>query len=58
LNNQYTRQIERSCLAAFFAPEAQERLFVIAHDDPGIRAADELAPVDPMYRLGHLDISL
>jgi hypothetical protein len=45
LDNQYARQIEGSCLAAFFAPKAQERLFVLAHYYPGIRAADELAAI-------------
>jgi hypothetical protein len=43
LDNQYAGQIERGRLAAFFAPKAQERLFVLAHDGPGIRAANELA---------------
>jgi hypothetical protein len=31
-------------LAALFAPQAQEGSFVAAHDDQGVRAADESAP--------------
>ena len=30
-------------LAALFAPEPKQRILVIAHDDPGVRAADKVA---------------
>jgi hypothetical protein len=45
LDNQNARKIERGGLTALFSPETVEGLFVLAHDDPGIRAADELAAV-------------
>jgi hypothetical protein len=32
-------------LASFFAPEAIEGLLVLAHNDPGIGAADKLASI-------------
>ena len=46
LNDQDARKIGRGGLTALFSPETVEGLFVLAHDDPGIRAADELAAVD------------
>ena len=33
-------------LAALFPPEAQQGRLVIAHDDPGVRAADELTSIN------------
>ena len=30
-------------LAAFFAPQPKQRILVIAHDDPGVGAADKVA---------------
>ncbi len=33
-------------LAALFSPEPQQGEFIVAHNDPGVRAADERAPVD------------
>ena len=32
-------------LAAFFAPQPKQRILVIAHDDPGVGAADKVAAV-------------
>jgi hypothetical protein len=34
-------QILRLDLAALFAPEPDQRLLILAHDDAGVRAADE-----------------
>ena len=34
----------RLYFTAFFPPEPDEGGFIIAHDDPGVRAADEVAP--------------
>src|SRR6266436_6324534 len=41
LHNKVARQIFRLGLAAFLAPQVQHSGFIIAHDDPGVRAADE-----------------
>jgi hypothetical protein len=41
LDDEITGQVRRFGLAALFPPEPPECLLVIAHDDPGIRAADE-----------------
>ena len=32
-------------LPAFLPPEAKQRCLIVAHDDPGVRAADEAAPM-------------
>jgi hypothetical protein len=45
LDDQYARQIEGIRFTAFFAPQAQKGFLVLAHDGPGIGAADELAAV-------------
>jgi hypothetical protein len=45
LNNQITGYILRLDLAALFPPEPDERLVVIAYDDPGIGAANEIPTV-------------
>ena len=44
LDDQIAGQIRRFGLTAFFAPKPQQRLFILAHDDPGVRAADEATP--------------
>jgi hypothetical protein len=41
-------------LASFFPPYPSKCLFVIAHDDPGVRAADERATVSKLKkRISH-----
>ena len=41
LDDEIAGQVLRLGLAALFPPKPQERRLIIAHDDPGIRAADE-----------------
>ena len=48
LDDQVARQVLRLDLAALLAPEAQQGGLVVAHDDPGVRAADEAAPVEEL----------
>ena len=43
LNQEIAGEILRLDLAALFPPEPNAALLIIAHDDPGIRAADESA---------------
>ena len=43
LDDQIAREVLRLDFPAFFPPQPEERSFIIAHDDPGIRAADEVA---------------
>jgi hypothetical protein len=43
LDHEVGGQILRLDLAALFPPEPEEGGFIIAHDDPGVRAADETA---------------
>ena len=38
-------------LAALLAPEAEQGGLVIPHDDPGVRAADEIATIGPPFLL-------
>ena len=45
LDDKVAGQILWLDLSALFAPEPKERLFIIAHDDPGVRAADEATPI-------------
>jgi hypothetical protein len=44
LDDQIAGQVLGLDLAALLAPEAVQGSFVVAHDDPGVRAADEAAP--------------
>jgi hypothetical protein len=46
LDDKVAREVHRLDLAALFAPEAEQGALVIAHDDPGIRATDEMAATD------------
>ena len=41
LDDEVAGQVLRLDLAAFLAPQPQQSRFVIAHNDPGVRAADE-----------------
>ena len=50
LDDEIAGQILWLDFAALFAPKPQQSLLIIAHDDPGIRTADKVAPspdVDP-----------
>ena len=51
LDDEVAGQVLRLDLAAFFPPEAEQGGFVIAHDDPGVRAADEVSA------FGRVDVS-
>jgi hypothetical protein len=41
LDNEIARQVFEFDLAPRLPPQAEEGLFIIAHDDPGVRAADK-----------------
>jgi hypothetical protein len=41
LHDEIAGQVLRSGFATFFTPEADESGFVVAHDDSGVRAAEE-----------------
>ena len=41
LDDEIARKVSRLGLAAFFAPKPQQSRLVIAHDDPGVGAADK-----------------
>src|SRR6516162_209227 len=45
LDDEVAGEVLRLDLAAFLAPEADQGGFFVAHDDPGIRAAEEAAPI-------------
>ena len=45
LDDQVVREVLGLDLAALFPPQAEQGGFVVAHDDPGVRAADEAAPI-------------
>ena len=45
LDHQIARQVLRLDLAALLAPQPQQRRLIVAHDDPGVRAADEGATI-------------
>jgi hypothetical protein len=46
LDNEVAGQILRLGLATFLAPDAGQGSFVVAHDDPGVRAADETLAIE------------
>ena len=50
LDNQDTGEVDRGHLTPLLLPQTVEGLLVPTHDDPGVRAADELAAV--AYRFG------
>ncbi len=45
LDDEVAGQVLRLGLAPFLAPEADQGGFVVAHDDPGVRAANELPAI-------------
>jgi hypothetical protein len=45
LDDQIVREVLRLNLAALLARQANEVDFVVAHDHPGVRAADETTPI-------------
>jgi hypothetical protein len=46
LDDQLSRQVLCGRLTPFLAPQAMEGFFVLAHDHPGIRAADKICTVN------------
>ena len=49
LDDEVAGKVLRLDLAALFPPEAEQGGLVIAHDDPGVRAADEVAAIGRMF---------
>ena len=45
LDDEIAREVFRLDLAAFLPPQPQQGGLVVAHDDPGVRAADKVAAV-------------
>jgi hypothetical protein len=45
LDDQVSGKVLRPDLAPLFLPKADQGLFVLAHDDAGVGAADEVAPI-------------
>ena len=43
LDDEIAGQIRRLDLPALFPPEPDQRRLIITHDDPGVRAADEMS---------------
>ena len=50
LDDEIARQVLRLDLAALFPPEPEEGGFIIAHNDPGVGAADKIAPIGRVAR--------
>jgi len=46
LDDQVARKIFRPDLAPLFLPEADQGLVVLAHNDAGVGAADEVPPIE------------
>jgi hypothetical protein len=51
LHDEVAGQVLRLGLAPFLPPEADKGRFVIAHDDPGVRAADESSALEKSVNL-------
>ena len=45
LDDQIAGEVLRLGFAAFLAPKAEEGFFIVAHDDAGVGAADEVPPL-------------
>jgi hypothetical protein len=45
LHNEIAREVLRFDFASFLPPQPQQGSLIIAHDDPGIRPADEIAAI-------------
>jgi hypothetical protein len=45
LDDEVAGQVLRLGLAPFLAPQVDQGGLIVAHDDPGVRAADEGAPI-------------
>ena len=58
LDDEVAGEVLRLDFAPLLLPQAQESRFIGAHDDPGVGAADELAPIETVCRFGHLAIFL
>jgi hypothetical protein len=43
LNDQIPGKLFKFDIASLFTPQAEQGRIIIAHDDPGVRAADEVA---------------
>src|SRR5499433_4510942 len=57
LHDEIAREVLRLGLAPFLPPQSDQSGLIIAHDDPGIRTADEEASVQsnclrPMFHFG------
>ena len=50
LDDEVARQVLRLDLAALLPPQPHQGGLVIAHDDAGIRTADEVAPIGTFIR--------
>ena len=46
LDNEVARQVLRLDLAPLFPPKAEQGGLIVAHDDPGVRAADKIAAIN------------
>ena len=54
LDEKVVRQIFRFGFTALFPPQPQQRSFIFAHNDAGVRAADERASCGgPLGKVGH-----
>jgi hypothetical protein len=49
LHDKIAGEVLRLDFAAFFPPKPDESGFICTHDDPGVRATDEVAVVLPSY---------
>jgi len=49
LDDQHAREVEGDILTSFLASKPQQSLLVLAHDDPGVRAADEVHAIWLMW---------
>jgi hypothetical protein len=45
LDDEIAREVFRLDLAPLLTPKAEESILIVAHNDPGIRPADEMASV-------------
>ena len=55
LDDEVAGEVFRLDFAPLLAPQADQGGFIVAHDDPGVRAADEAPPIETFGRNRRLE---
>ncbi len=56
LDDEVARKVPWLGLAAFLASEADQRVFIIPHNDPGVRAPQKISAAFPLKLCAHIGL--